>query len=184
LGAIYEIGALCALEESLQGLSLTKLHHYVGVSAGGFIAAGLANQMTPRELCAAFIENDHQASEVFDPAWLLVPAYGEFFRRGIMLPGLTVSALWRYLGETEDDRIDLSGVAANTLAAPKIDSTNYFDLSGSWRFTENARVNFGVRNLFEEDAPLVGDVAEQSNTFPETYDVFGRRYFVSASYKF
>jgi outer membrane receptor protein involved in Fe transport len=97
---------------------------------------------------------------------------------------LTVSALWRYLGETEDDRIDLSGVAANTLAAPKIDSTNYFDLSGSWRFTENARVNFGVRNLFEEDAPLVGDVAEQSNTFPETYDVFGRRYFVSASYKF
>ncbi|WP_372826151.1 patatin-like phospholipase family protein [Polaromonas sp.] len=95
LGAIYEIGALCALDESLQGLSLTQLHHYVGVSAGGFIAAGLANRMTPSELCAAFIENDHQASEVFDPAWLLVPAYGEFFRRGIMLPGLAVSALWR-----------------------------------------------------------------------------------------
>lgn len=95
LGAIYEIGALCALDESLQGLSLTKLHHYVGVSAGGFIAAGLANGMTPRELCAAFIENDHQASEVFDPAWLMVPAYGEFLRRGIMLPGLAASALWR-----------------------------------------------------------------------------------------
>ncbi|MDQ3271948.1 MAG: patatin-like phospholipase family protein, partial [Pseudomonadota bacterium] len=95
MGAIYEIGALCALDESLQGLSLTKLHHYVGVSAGGFIAAGLANRMTPRELCAAFIENDHQASEIFDPAWLLVPAYGEFLRRGIMLPGLAASALWR-----------------------------------------------------------------------------------------
>ncbi|MDP3604536.1 MAG: patatin-like phospholipase family protein, partial [Polaromonas sp.] len=66
-----------------------------GVSAGGFIAAGLANRMTPRELCAAFIENDHQASEVFDPAWLLVPAYGEFLRRGVMLPGLAASALWR-----------------------------------------------------------------------------------------
>jgi NTE family protein len=95
LGAIYEIGALCALDEALQGLSLTQLHHYVGVSAGGFIAAGLANRMTPRELCAAFIENDHQASEVFDPAWLLMPAYGEFLRRGIMLPGLAASALWR-----------------------------------------------------------------------------------------
>lgn len=95
LGAIYEIGALCALDESLQGLSLTKLHHYVGVSAGGFIAAGLANGMTPRELCAAFIENDHQASEVFDPAWLMVPAYGEFLRRSIMLPGLAATALWR-----------------------------------------------------------------------------------------
>ena len=95
LGAIYEIGALCALDESLDGLSFTNLHHYVGVSAGGFIAAGLANRMTPRELCAAFIENDRDASEVFDPAWLMVPAYGEFLRRSIMLPGLAVSALWR-----------------------------------------------------------------------------------------
>ncbi|HYW56871.1 MAG TPA: patatin-like phospholipase family protein [Polaromonas sp.] len=97
LGAIYEIGALCALDESLRGLSLTKLDHYVGVSAGGFIAAGLANRMTPRELCAAFIEND-QASEIFDPAWLMVPAYGEFLRRSIMLPGLAAAALWRATG--------------------------------------------------------------------------------------
>lgn len=95
LGAIYEIGALCALDESLQGLSFTHLHHYVGVSAGGFIAAGLANGMTPRELCAAFIENDDQVSEVFDPAWLMVPAYGEFLRRSMMLPGLAASALWQ-----------------------------------------------------------------------------------------
>ena len=95
LGAIYEIGALCALEESLQGISFTHLHHYVGVSAGGFIAAGLANGMAPRELCAAFIETDTAPSEVFDPAWLMVPAYGEFLRRSIMLPGLIASSLWR-----------------------------------------------------------------------------------------
>ncbi|AYQ27216.1 MULTISPECIES: patatin-like phospholipase family protein [unclassified Polaromonas] len=95
LGAIYEIGALCALDETLRGLSFTGLDHYVGVSAGGFIAAGLANGMTPRELCAAFIENGDTASEVFDPAWLMVPAYGEFLRRGIMFPGLAASALWR-----------------------------------------------------------------------------------------
>ena len=95
LGAIYEIGALCALEESLTGLSFTDLHHYVGVSAGGFIAAGLANGMTPRELCAAFIQTDAEPSEAFDPAWLMVPAYGEFLRRSIMLPGLAALALWR-----------------------------------------------------------------------------------------
>jgi NTE family protein len=95
LGAIYEIGALCALDEALEGLDFNRLHHYVGVSAGGFIAAGLANGMTPRELCAAFIENDDGTSEVFDPSWLMVPAYGEFARRGIMFPGLAASALWR-----------------------------------------------------------------------------------------
>ena len=95
LGAIYEIGALCALDEALEGLELTRLHHYVGVSAGGFIAAGLANGMSPREMCASFIECDDGASEVFDPSWLMVPAYGEFARRAIMLPGLAASALWR-----------------------------------------------------------------------------------------
>eukprot|EP01034_Spumella_vulgaris_P020406 gene20406-26148_t len=63
LGAIYEIGALCALDESLEGIHFAQLDHYVGVSAGGFIAAALANGMTPRELCASFIENGTQASE-------------------------------------------------------------------------------------------------------------------------
>lgn len=94
LGAIHEIGALCALQEALQGLELHRLDHYVGVSAGGFIAAGLANGMTPRELCSAFIDPQGEG-EVFDPAWLMVPAYGEFLRRSLMVPGLAASALWR-----------------------------------------------------------------------------------------
>ena len=94
LGAIYEVGALCALEEALDGVAFARLDHYVGVSAGGFIAAALANGMTPREICAAFIEGRAEA-DVFDPAWLLVPAWGEFARRGRMLPGIATSALWR-----------------------------------------------------------------------------------------
>jgi NTE family protein len=94
LGAIYEVGAMCALEESLRGLDFNQLDHYVGVSAGGFIAAALANGMTPRELCASFIESDGSPSETFDPSWLMEPAYGEFARRGIMLPGLVLQAAW------------------------------------------------------------------------------------------
>ena len=95
LGAIYEIGALCALEESLDGITFTDLHHYVGVSAGGFIAAGLANGMSPRALCDAFIKTGAEHGEFFDPAWLMVPAYGEFLRRAVMLPGLVLTSLWR-----------------------------------------------------------------------------------------
>lgn len=94
LGAVYEIGALCALEDALEGLSFNHLHHYVGVSAGGFIAAGLANGFTPRELCASFIESRTHSADLFDPAWLMVPARGEFVRRAIMFPGLLASALW------------------------------------------------------------------------------------------
>ncbi|OIN94099.1 MAG: patatin [Comamonadaceae bacterium CG1_02_60_18] len=94
LGAIYEIGALCALQESLKGIDLTRLQHYVGVSAGGFIAAGLANGITPRQLFSLFIEDRKRQTEAFDPAWLLRPAFSEFFSRSLLLPQLLLQGAW------------------------------------------------------------------------------------------
>jgi predicted acylesterase/phospholipase RssA len=96
LGAIYEIGALCALDEALKGLDFANLDCYVGVSAGGFIAAGLANGMRPRELCAAFIENSGDQADVFRPSLLLRPAWEEFARRLAALPRLSAQAALRY----------------------------------------------------------------------------------------
>jgi NTE family protein len=96
LGAIYEIGALCALEESLSGLDFNDCDSYIGVSAGGFIAAGLANGMTPRELCASFIENVGAAHDIFEPSLLIRPAWGEFAWRLSTLPGLAAEAALRY----------------------------------------------------------------------------------------
>ena len=95
LGAIYEIGALCALEESLEGLNLTDCHGYVGVSAGGFIAAGLANGLSPHDLCRAFIENEGAADDILHPDTLMRPAWGEFARRVVTLPALVAQAAWR-----------------------------------------------------------------------------------------
>lgn len=94
LGAIYEIGALCALQESLNGIQFTQLQHYVGVSAGGFIAAGLANGITPQQLFSLFIEDRKHQAEAFDPAWLLKPAFTEFFSRSLLLPELLLKGAW------------------------------------------------------------------------------------------
>ena len=44
------MGALCALDESVRGLDLNRLHVYVGVSAGALVAAALASGVTPRTL--------------------------------------------------------------------------------------------------------------------------------------
>ena len=97
LGAIYEIGALCALDEALDGLDFTQLDGYVGVSAGGFIAAGLANGMTPRELCAAFIESDSsEGGDLFRPSLLMRPAWGEYLHRLAALPGLAAQAAFHF----------------------------------------------------------------------------------------
>lgn len=92
LGAIYEIGALCALEHSIRGLRTSDAQAFVGVSAGGFVAAGLANGIGARELCRSFIENEGPALDVFDPALLMRPAWGEITRRLARLPALAAGA--------------------------------------------------------------------------------------------
>lgn len=94
LGAIYELGALCALDEAIDGLDLADCHAYVGVSAGGFIAAALANGMSPREQCASFIENEGAAHDIFEPSLMLRPAWGEFARRFASLPRVAARAMW------------------------------------------------------------------------------------------
>jgi len=101
LGAIYEVGALCALEEALGGVDFTRLDGYVGVSAGGFIAAGLANGLTPRQMCTGFIENDGGRDDLIHPSIFVQPAWGEFAQRLATLPRLLANSAWRVaLGAT------------------------------------------------------------------------------------
>jgi NTE family protein len=87
LGAIYEIGVLSALAEALRGFDFNEAEVYVGVSAGSFIAAGLANGYTPQALSRLFIEDAH-SEDRFDPALLLRPALREYARRLASLPPL------------------------------------------------------------------------------------------------
>jgi NTE family protein len=98
LGAMYEIGVLMALDESLDGLNLNDMDVYVGVSAGSFITAGLANNLTPAEIYQLFIENKttNKKSDALKPEVFLRPAFGEYFRRAKMLPPLLVKAVARY----------------------------------------------------------------------------------------
>jgi NTE family protein len=97
LGAIYEIGALCALEEALPRVDFNALQGYVGVSAGSFIAAGLANGMTPRQLCTAFIESRSVDDvDAIDPSLFVRPAFAEFARRAASLPRLVMQAAYQY----------------------------------------------------------------------------------------
>jgi predicted acylesterase/phospholipase RssA len=92
LGAIYELGALRALDESIEGLRLHELDVYVGVSSGALIAAGLANRMTTGELCRIFMGQKH-ASLKFEPADFLRPAYREYFQRASRVPKILADSL-------------------------------------------------------------------------------------------
>lgn len=71
LGAAYELGVLAALAEAVDGLDLNALDTYVGVSAGSFIAAGLANGQSPHQMVRMFVED---AEMSLDPAAMLRPS--------------------------------------------------------------------------------------------------------------
>lgn len=95
LGAVYEIGAVMALAEALDGFDFNDLDVYVGVSAGGFIAAGLASGLSPSYLYRMFIDSD-SAEVPFEPGMLLKPAFGEYARRAATVPALLSEALREY----------------------------------------------------------------------------------------
>ena len=92
---MYEIGALWALAEALEGVDLTRLSCYVGVSAGSLLAACLANGIPPATLVRV-MEGTAKGEEPFDPELFFVPNYKEFLRRGASLPVLFGEALWHF----------------------------------------------------------------------------------------
>lgn len=99
LAVVYEIGALAAIEEAIEGIDLNDAEIYVGVSAGAIISAGLANGYTPHQMCRLFIESDVKGDEgamLFKPETLLRPALREFGRRARMLPGLLAGGALHY----------------------------------------------------------------------------------------
>ena len=95
-GAIHELGVLLALEDSLDGPPLHGLHCYVGVSAGGFLAAALANRIPVAEIYRLFIEPG-DAEDALTPELFMRPAVGEYLRRLRALPPLAARLAWRAL---------------------------------------------------------------------------------------
>lgn len=95
LGGIYEIGASVALSEAIDGFEAHQADIFVGVSSGGFIAAALANGITPARLARILIDDDTE--EIFDPEMLLRPAFGEYLSRLLSLPHLLISSTLDYL---------------------------------------------------------------------------------------
>lgn len=92
-GSIYEIGAVRALDEAIEGLDFNDLDIYVGVSAGAFISSCLANNLSTAQMCRAIVKNE-PGEHPFVPENFLAPAVGQFVKGGLKVPGLLVDALW------------------------------------------------------------------------------------------
>lgn len=100
-GAVYEIGALRALEESVVGLDLNEVRVYVGVSAGAFVGACLANGLTTAQLCRAVVHPGPGEHPFFAEVFF-TPAVREIFGRSVDAPRLAVEAVREFLANPRD----------------------------------------------------------------------------------
>lgn len=98
----------------------------------------------------------------------------------------TASLLWRYFGEVE---VQESQEAATFDDFEEIEAQHRFDLSGSWDINENVTLSANIRNIFDEDPPIVGNQAGSTarnfgNTFPSAYETLGRLWTVGVKAAF
>lgn len=97
----------------------------------------------------------------------------------------TVGYNWRHLSAvTEEPGGDKFLEAFSTIKA-----YDYVDLAASWNVNKTLRIGLAVNNAFDKAPPAVGNTigttgANSGNTFPQTYDVIGRAYSLSANLKF
>ena len=103
-GAIYQIGALRAVDEAIEGLEIGDLDVYVGVSSGAFLCACLANHLTTDQMCRAIIKPE-PGEHPFVPETFLTPAFRELGRRGREVPRLLGEALRDYLKHRDETRL-------------------------------------------------------------------------------
>jgi len=117
LGGFYELGALCALEDCIEPLDMTEMDTYVGVSAGAFIAAGLANGIDLKKMAKIFVFSKRTETP-FNPDHFLQPAYKDYIINLAKTPTLLSKTLLKWIkNPLKTSVVDLLEMAGKALPA-------------------------------------------------------------------
>jgi NTE family protein len=98
-GAVYEIGALRALDLLSVNRSVNQFDVYVGTSAGALVAALTANGVTPEQMMRVVDNQVPTPLRDINLDTLLRPNYREFIAKGVRLP-LHLAGVARNLGRS------------------------------------------------------------------------------------
>ncbi|UAK26705.1 TonB-dependent receptor [Sphingomonas nostoxanthinifaciens] len=90
---------------------------------------------------------------------------------------VTLNGRWEHLGEAYND-------SSTVFFVNRLKSYDKFDVTVTADLTDHFQVSAGVNNVANKTPQLLGGNQQQSNTYPGTYDVLGRDFFVSASARF
>lgn len=197
-GAVYEIGALRAIDDLLVNRTVNDFDIYVGTSAGALVAAFLANGVSSTDLMRV-VSNSHPLASFPESKHLFHFNTRETLRRGLRLPGRLVTTgasamarrgrvsvldmLFSGLGDALPSGIyDMAPYGdwiAETLHS--IGCSNRFDELERELFIIATQLGNGRRSVFSSDTPEVpvSDAIVASSSVPVIYKPFkidGREY--------
>jgi NTE family protein len=147
-GGVYEIGALRALDLLSVRRTVNEFDVYVGTSAGSFVAAAIANGVTPEEMMRAITHELPSGFPDVRAGALLAPNYREFVTRGLKFP-LRLAALARDLVR------DLGQVSAVDVALGLAEAlpTGLYSGEGLERYVRRILSEPGRTNDFRQMRP-------------------------------
>jgi iron complex outermembrane recepter protein len=110
-----------------------------------------------------------------DAVSLVAPAYRHRFSTAWSVDGITAELGWKRIGKVRDSAVG---------STETISAQDYFDLNFSVQPSrvKGLTVNFGVDNTADKQPPQPKNFGT-FNTYPDTYNVLGRTYGVSLTYK-
>ncbi len=87
---------------------------------------------------------------------------------------------WRYLGKMSNAaNVGTGGVQ------PGVVAVSYFDLDAGFEISKGTEIRAGIVNLFDRDPPTIyTSPIGNTRSDPYTYDILGRRFYVSAKVRF
>lgn len=114
-----------------------------------------------------------------------VPKFRFTVRASLIDGPLTASLRYRHIGKVTNERI-INGISdPASITVDSLKTKGYADLTFAYAATDNIDLTLGVRNMFDTKPTLIDDSNdEQASTYPSTYDVLGRDYFVALRMKF
>lgn len=131
-GGVYEIGALRALDLLAVNSTVNNFDVYVGTSAGSFVAAMLANGITPEEMMQVINSRVPSDLEDLDLNRVLKPNYLGLLTKAAALPLRTVQLLGQLTRLGELSMIDIGVGLAEALP------TGLYSGSGLSEYVEDA----------------------------------------------